>query len=180
METRFGNLHARKSLKFGRLHWEIMTQAVLNFYQAATVRNASGAATSFGAMMRFTGGTTAVYSGVAPQVASFSARGPDLTTGSLGSTTSTLPVADVLKPNVLAPGEAIWSAWSPLSTTEVASFVGELHATPGQQLFFSHRLEIILPTPKSCRVKELCRKKTKLKSSGWQRFHSEQLFLNHF
>lgn len=115
-----------KSLKSWRLCWEILSQTVLDFYQSATVRNASGKATSFGAMMRFTGGTTAVYSGIPPRVSSFSARGPDLTTGSFMSTPSTVPVADVLKPNVLAPGEAIWSAWSALSTTEVALFIGEL------------------------------------------------------
>ena len=108
-----------------------MSQTLLSFYQAATVRNASGMATSFGALMRFTGGTTAVYSGIPPRVSSFSARGPDLTTGSLMSTPSTVPVADVLKPNILAPGESIWSAWSPLSTTDVPLFVGELHLTPG-------------------------------------------------
>lgn len=144
-----------------------MSQTVLDFYQAATVRNASGKATSFGAMMRFTGGTTAVYSGIAPRVSSFSSRGPDLTTGSFVTTPSTLPVADVLKPNVLAPGEAIWSAWSALSTTEVATFIGELHSTlrRAATLLKSH-LEVILPTPKSCWVKVLCREKQNKKTSG--------------
>lgn len=35
------------------------------------------------------------------------------------------PVADVLKPTIVAPGVDIWSAWSPLRTTDNVVFLGE-------------------------------------------------------
>lgn len=74
---------------------------------------------------RITGGTTAVYSGLPPLIASFSSRGPDVYFGLDQTSATDEPVADVLKPNLVAPGVDIWSAWSPLPTTSQALFQGE-------------------------------------------------------
>lgn len=52
----------------------------------------------------------------APQVALFSSRGPDVRDFSLID-------ADVLKPDILAPGSLIWAAWSPNGTDET-NFIG--------------------------------------------------------
>lgn len=48
----------------------------------------------------------------------YSARGPDPEDNSLA-------VADILKPNLVAPGNSIWSAWSTLGTESV-EFEGNL------------------------------------------------------
>lgn len=53
----------------------------------------------------------------APQVALFSARGPNIKDFSFQD-------ADILKPDILAPGSLIWAAWSPNGTDE-ANFVGK-------------------------------------------------------
>lgn len=47
----------------------------------------------------------------APQVALFSSRGPDVKDFSMQD-------ADVLKPDILAPGSLIWAAWSPNGTDD--------------------------------------------------------------
>lgn len=54
----------------------------------------------------------------APQVALFSARGPNIKDFSFQD-------ADLLKPDILAPGSLIWAAWSPNGTDE-ANFVGKM------------------------------------------------------
>jgi hypothetical protein len=53
----------------------------------------------------------------APQVALFSARGPNVKDFSFQE-------ADLLKPDILAPGSLIWAAWSPNGTDE-ANFIGK-------------------------------------------------------
>ncbi|KAE8730816.1 Subtilisin-like protease SBT2.5 [Hibiscus syriacus] len=53
----------------------------------------------------------------APQVALFSSRGPNIKDFSLHD-------ADLLKPDILAPGALIWAAWSPNGTDE-PNYVGE-------------------------------------------------------
>lgn len=52
----------------------------------------------------------------APQVAIFSSRGPNIKDFGFQD-------ADVLKPDILAPGSLIWAAWSPNGTDEV-NYVG--------------------------------------------------------
>nr|CAD1843830.1 unnamed protein product [Ananas comosus var. bracteatus] len=47
----------------------------------------------------------------APVVARFSSRGPDILDWELHP-------ADVLKPDILAPGRQIWAAWSPISSAD--------------------------------------------------------------
>lgn len=46
-----------------------------------------------------------------PTVSRFSSRGPNYMNINRS-------VADVLKPDILAPGHQIWAAWSPLSASE--------------------------------------------------------------
>jgi hypothetical protein len=53
----------------------------------------------------------------APQVALFSARGPNIKDFSYQD-------ADLLKPDILAPGSLIWAAWSPNGTDE-ANYAGK-------------------------------------------------------
>lgn len=53
----------------------------------------------------------------APQVALFSARGPNIKDFNFQD-------ADLLKPDILAPGSLIWAAWSPNGTDE-ANYVGK-------------------------------------------------------
>ncbi|XP_027364045.1 subtilisin-like protease SBT2.2 isoform X2 [Abrus precatorius] len=74
----------------------------------------------FGAVAAICGGLKAKYSNIAPKVMYYSARGPD--------PGDSLPhEADILKPNLLAPGNFIWAAWSSLGTDSV-EFLGEKFA----------------------------------------------------
>lgn len=61
--------------------------------------------TRFGAVASISGGLKANFSLSAPNVMFYSARGPDPEDSSLDD-------ADILKPNLLAPGNLIWAAWS--------------------------------------------------------------------
>ncbi|XP_021283919.1 subtilisin-like protease SBT2.6 [Herrania umbratica] len=88
------NMHASSAL------WE--------YYNSRTVRGRRGQAVVFAASARILDGRRATYTGQAPIVASYSSRGPDVNN-------ALLQTADVLKPNVLAPGSSIWAAWSPSS-----------------------------------------------------------------
>lgn len=56
-------------------------------------------------------GRFASFGGQAPTVSRFSSRGPDYMN-------SNRTAADVLKPDILAPGHQVWAAWSPLSASE--------------------------------------------------------------
>lgn len=62
----------------------------------------------FGATARILDGRKASYGGKGAVVASYSSRGPDLNN-------ARLETADVLKPNIMAPGSSIWAAWTPSS-----------------------------------------------------------------
>ncbi|CAL0304868.1 unnamed protein product [Lupinus luteus] len=74
----------------------------------------------FGAVASIYGGLKANYKNYAPKVMYYSARGPD--------PGDNLPhEADILKPNLLAPGNSIWAAWSHLGT-DSAEFQGEKFA----------------------------------------------------
>lgn len=59
----------------------------------------------FGAVACISGGLKANFSLSAPKVMFYSARGPD-------PEDSFLDDADILKPNLVAPGNSIWAAWS--------------------------------------------------------------------
>ncbi|XP_021888223.1 subtilisin-like protease SBT2.2 [Carica papaya] len=71
----------------------------------------------FGAVARISGGLKANYGSTAPKIMFFSARGPD-------PEDSFLDDADIMKPNVVAPGNLIWAAWSSRGTDSV-EFQGE-------------------------------------------------------
>lgn len=66
----------------------------------------------FGAVATISGGLKANYSITAPKVMYYSARGPDPEDSSLDD-------ADIMKPNLVAPGNLIWAAWSSLGTDSV-------------------------------------------------------------
>ncbi|KAG6473138.1 subtilisin-like protease SBT2.2 [Zingiber officinale] len=74
----------------------------------------------FGGVARILGGLKANYSISAPKVMYYSSRGPDPEDNSFLD-------ADILKPNLIAPGNSIWGAWSSLGT-ESAEFQGEKFA----------------------------------------------------
>ncbi|CAH2034553.1 unnamed protein product [Thlaspi arvense] len=84
------------------------SQALLRYYNTSLSRdNASGKIVSSASVARIVGGMKPTYGITAPKVMYFSARGPDPEDDSFEN-------ADVMKPNLVAPGNSIWGAWSPL------------------------------------------------------------------
>nr|GMD04166.1 subtilisin-like protease SBT2.3 [Ipomoea batatas] len=73
-----------------------------------------------GAVACISGGIKANFSLSAPKVMFYSARGPDPEDNSLDD-------ADILKPNIVAPGNSIWAAWSS-GGTDSMEFLGESFA----------------------------------------------------
>ena len=71
----------------------------------------------FGAVGSISGGLKANYSSTAPQIMYFSARGPDPEDSSVDD-------SDIMKPNLVAPGNFIWAAWSSVATDSV-EFLGK-------------------------------------------------------
>ncbi|KAL6903794.1 hypothetical protein ACP4OV_004607 [Aristida adscensionis] len=96
------------------------SRALLRYYTQNTVRDDDGNVVSFGATVRILEGRRATYTGAAPAVADYSSRGPDLENVQMQA-------AEVLKPNVMAPGHLIWGAWSPTSNA-MAEVQGENYA----------------------------------------------------
>ena len=83
-------------------------QNLMEYYENNTARDDGGGVITFGATVRILEGRHASYSGERPEVTDYSSRGPNI-----GN--SLMELADVLKPNVMAPGHHIWGAWSPTS-----------------------------------------------------------------
>ncbi|EFH38828.1 hypothetical protein ARALYDRAFT_920528 [Arabidopsis lyrata subsp. lyrata] len=80
----------------------------LRYYNSSLLReNGSGKIVGSASVARIVGGMKPTYSITAPKVMYFSARGPDPEDDSFVD-------ADIMKPNLVAPGNAIWGAWSPL------------------------------------------------------------------
>ncbi|KAL5773909.1 hypothetical protein ACOSP7_011466 [Xanthoceras sorbifolium] len=71
----------------------------------------------YGAVACISGGLKENYSNSAPKVMYYSARGPDPEDNFFDD-------ADIMKPNLVAPGHFIWAAWSSLGTDSV-EFQGE-------------------------------------------------------
>ncbi|KAF6135581.1 hypothetical protein GIB67_015434 [Kingdonia uniflora] len=90
------------------------SMALWDYYNSNTVRNRNGRVVAFTATARILDGRQATYTGQAPIVATYSSRGPDVNN-------ALLQTADVLKPNIMAPGSSIWAAWSPNSVGDYYS-----------------------------------------------------------
>ncbi|KAJ7269441.1 hypothetical protein O6H91_Y398200 [Diphasiastrum complanatum] len=90
---------------------------LLNYYNISTQRNSAGNVISLGATAKIGNGQLAVFNSSAPQVAQFSARGPDVRNFAFQD-------ADILKPDILAPGSLIWGAWTPSGVDE-PNFIGK-------------------------------------------------------
>lgn len=89
----------------------ILLQILLQYYERQTQRNDRGLVTNFSATAAMGEGRVASFQGTAPIVSRFSSRGPDYLNPHKDP-------ADVLKPDILAPGHQVWAAWSPLSALE--------------------------------------------------------------
>ncbi|KAK7247333.1 hypothetical protein RIF29_42214 [Crotalaria pallida] len=94
------------------------SKILLQYYKSLLEKDAaSNKIVKFGGFASICGGLEANYSNVAPKVMFYSARGPD--------PEDSLPhEADILKPNLIAPGNSIWAAWSSLGT-DSDEFLGE-------------------------------------------------------
>ena len=86
---------------------------MLQYYNSSLERDAlTKKIVKFGALACISGGLKASYSYSAPKIMYYSARGPDPEDNFLDN-------ADILKPNLVAPGNFIWAAWSSLGTDSV-------------------------------------------------------------
>ncbi|KAL0927024.1 hypothetical protein M5K25_001176 [Dendrobium thyrsiflorum] len=87
------------------------TKELIDYYNSSTKRDWAGRPTGFQATASTADGLAPILHNSAPQVALFSSRGPDVKDFSFED-------ADVLKPDILAPGSLIWAAWAPNGTYE--------------------------------------------------------------
>ncbi|KAJ7979415.1 Subtilisin-like protease [Quillaja saponaria] len=90
---------------------------LIDYYNITTSRDWTGRVKSFKGVGSIGDGLMPVLHKSAPQVALFSARGPNIKDFSFQE-------ADLLKPDILAPGSLIWAAWSPNGTDE-PNYIGE-------------------------------------------------------
>lgn len=102
----------------------------MDYYEKHTYRDRRGIAISYGASAAIREGRVANFTDQAPRVSRFSSRGPDIIDNQMNP-------ADVLKPDILSPGQQIWGAWSPasmldpiLSGNNFALLSGTSMATP--------------------------------------------------
>ncbi|KAF8028825.1 hypothetical protein BT93_E1476 [Corymbia citriodora subsp. variegata] len=94
------------------------SKILLQYYNSSVERDEqTKQVVKFGATASILGGLKANYSFSAPKVMYYSARGPD-------PEDSSLTIADILKPNLVAPGNFIWAAWSSVGTDSM-EFEGE-------------------------------------------------------
>lgn len=83
----------------------------MKYYEQQTQRDKRGIVTKLCATAAIGEGRIATFGGRAPVVSRFSSRGPDFVNIEKHP-------ADVLKPDILAPGHQIWGAWSPISALD--------------------------------------------------------------
>ncbi|KAA8544818.1 hypothetical protein F0562_019591 [Nyssa sinensis] len=94
------------------------SKILLQYYNSSLERDGvTNKIVKFGAVACISGGLKANYSHSAPKIMYYSARGPD-------PEDSFLDDAEILKPNLVAPGNFIWAAWSSVGTDSV-EFQGE-------------------------------------------------------
>ncbi|CAN8267578.1 unnamed protein product [Cochlearia groenlandica] len=97
------------------------SKILLKYYNSSIQRDVTTKViVRFGAVAAVKGGLNANFSNKAPKVMYYSARGPDPEDNSFND-------ADILKPNIIAPGNSIWGAWSSVST-DSTEFEGEKFA----------------------------------------------------
>ena len=92
-------------------------QDLLNFYNTRTKRDDDGNIVQFRARAKMNDSRQALFKIEAPRVTSFSSRGP------VYANTITSVVADLMKPDLVAPGNEIWGAWAQ-NGIDVAGYVG--------------------------------------------------------
>nr|XP_019705465.1 subtilisin-like protease SBT2.5 [Elaeis guineensis] len=107
------------------------SQALWEYYDSNTVRGINGGVAHFGATGRILDGRRAIYTGQGPAIASYSSRGPDVNN-------ALMETADVLKPNIMAPGSAIWAAWSPKSDNNQNAIGQEFALQSGTSMATPH------------------------------------------
>ncbi|KAL6990734.1 hypothetical protein U1Q18_008858 [Sarracenia purpurea var. burkii] len=90
-------------------------QVISEYYEEQTVRDKRGIVKAYGGIAAIGDGRGASYKGRAPVVSRFSSRGPDFIDRDRNP-------ADVLKPDILAPGHQIWAAWTPISALDPILF----------------------------------------------------------
>ncbi|KAK6123920.1 hypothetical protein DH2020_042339 [Rehmannia glutinosa] len=83
-------------------------QIISQYYEQQTQRDDQGVVIRYSGRAAIGEGRIASYMERAPVVSRFSSRGPDYIDQKRNP-------ADVLKPDILAPGHQIWAAWSPMS-----------------------------------------------------------------
>ncbi|KAL3522935.1 hypothetical protein ACH5RR_015769 [Cinchona calisaya] len=94
------------------------SKILLRYYNSSLERDeVTKEIVKFGAVACISGGIKANFSYSAPKIMFYSARGPD-------PEDSFLDDADILKPNLVAPGNFIWAAWSSRGTDSI-EFQGE-------------------------------------------------------
>lgn len=92
-------------------------QILLKYYNSSLERDGpSNKIVKFKARASICGGLKANYSNSAPKIMYYSARGPDPEDTSVDD-------ADILKPNLVAPGNLVWAAWSSAGADSV-EFLG--------------------------------------------------------
>nr|XP_043620399.1 subtilisin-like protease SBT2.4 [Erigeron canadensis] len=83
-------------------------QLIIDYYEKQTERNDKGVVTAYHGRAAIREGRFATYDEKAPIVGRYSSRGPNFIDLKRKPT-------DLLKPDILAPGNNIWAAWSPMS-----------------------------------------------------------------
>lgn len=96
------------------------SKILLQYYNSSLERDGKNKIFKFGGSARICGGLKANYSNSAPRIMYYSARGPDPEDSSLDD-------ADIMKPNLVAPGNFVWAAWSSAGGDSV-EFLGEKFA----------------------------------------------------
>lgn len=93
------------------------SKTFLKYYNDSIIRDESNNIVKFGGVARVLGGLKPNYCKRGPKVVYYSSRGPN-------PQDNILDAADILKPNVIAPGNLIWAAWNS-DGTDSAEFEGE-------------------------------------------------------